>query len=79
MGHVGNVKTPTLIQHGEADVRVPISQGYEHYNALKHRGIVVEMVTYPRRPHGVREPRLIKDLGERNLAWMEKYVKGQAQ
>ena len=35
-----------------------------------------EMVTYPRQPHSVREPRLIKDLGERNLAWMEKYVKG---
>ncbi len=76
MGRVANVKTPTLIQHGEADVRVPISQGYELYNALKRRGVVVEMVTYPRQPHSVREPRLIKDLGERNLAWMEKYVKG---
>ncbi len=76
MGHVGNVKTPTLIQHGEADVRVPISQGYELYNALKRRGIVVEMVTYPRQPHGPREPRLILDLGNRNIAWMEKYVKG---
>ena len=38
MAHVGNVKTPTLIQHGEADVRVPISQGYEFYNALKRQG-----------------------------------------
>ena len=78
MAFVGNVKTPTLIQHGEADVRVPISQGYEFYNALKRRGVVVEMVTYPRQPHGVREPRLILDLGVRNLAWMEKYVKGTA-
>ena len=76
MAFVGNVKTPTLIQHGESDVRVPISQGYELYNALKRRGVVVEMVTYPRQPHGVREPRLILDLGVRNLAWMEKYVKG---
>ena len=78
MAHVANVKTPTLIQHGESDVRVPISQGYEFYNALKRRGVVVEMVTYPRQPHGVREPRLILDLGVRNLAWMEKYVKGAA-
>ena len=76
MAHVGNVKTPTLIQHGEADVRVPISQGYEFYNALKRRGVVVEMVTYPRQPHGVREPRLILDLAVRNLAWMDRYVKG---
>ncbi len=76
MAHVGNVKTPTLIQHGESDVRVPISQGYELYNALKRRGVVVEMVTYPRQHHGVREPRLVLDLAVRNLAWMEKYVKG---
>jgi dipeptidyl aminopeptidase/acylaminoacyl peptidase len=76
MGHVASAKTPTLIQHGEADLRVPTSQGYELYNALKRLGVPVEMVVYPRQPHGVREPRLILDLGIRNLAWMDKYVKG---
>lgn len=78
MGHVQNVKTPTLIQHGEADLRVPISQGYELYNALKRRGVPTKMVVYPRQPHGVREPRLIRDLAERNLAWFDKYVKGKS-
>lgn len=76
MGHIGKAKTPALIQHGEADVRVPISQGYELYNALKRRGVPVKMVVYPRQPHGPREPRLIRDLGERNLAWMDQWVKG---
>lgn len=37
MLHVKGVKTPTLIQHGERDERVPLSQGLEFYNALKHR------------------------------------------
>ena len=37
MFNVKGVTTPTLIQHGEADDRVPISQGYELYNALKRR------------------------------------------
>ena len=36
--YVQNVKTPTLILHGEADVRVPTSQGYEFYHALKKHG-----------------------------------------
>jgi dipeptidyl aminopeptidase/acylaminoacyl peptidase len=75
IGHVGNAKTPALIQHGESDVRVPISQGYELYNALKRRGVPTKMVTYPRQPHGVREPRLVRDLAERNLAWMDQYLK----
>ncbi len=77
MGFVQNVKTPTLIQHGEADVRVPISQGYELYNALKRRGVPTKMVVYPRTPHGPREPRLIKDLASRNLQWFDRYVKGK--
>lgn len=37
--NVKGVKTPTMIQHGEADVRVPISQGYEFYNAIKTEGV----------------------------------------
>lgn len=78
MGHVENVKTPTLIQHGESDVRVPISQGYELYNALKRQGIATKMVVYPRQPHGPREPRLIRDLGERNLAWFNQWVEKRA-
>ena len=50
--------------------------GLELYNALKRQGLLVKMVTYPRQLHCPREPRLVRDLEERNLAWMEKYVKG---
>ena len=32
------------------------------------------MVTYPRQPHGIREPRLVRDVAERNLAWMEQWL-----
>ena len=75
MGWIDKVRTPTLIEHGEADVRVPISQGYELYNALKRRGVPVEMVVYPRQQHAFREPRFIQDLANRNVAWMNRYVR----
>jgi dipeptidyl aminopeptidase/acylaminoacyl peptidase len=75
MGWIEKVRTPTLIEHGEADVRVPVSQSYELYNALKRRGVPVEMVVYPRQPHGFREPRFIRDLADRNLAWMNRWVR----
>src|SRR4029079_12468640 len=39
MFQVKAVSTPTLIQHGDKDLRVPISQGFELYNALKRQGI----------------------------------------
>jgi len=68
------VSTPTLVQHGENDLRVPISQGYELYTALKRRHVPVTMVVYPRQGHGVGEPRLQLDVMRRNLEWFEQWV-----
>jgi len=74
MAFVKGVTTPTLILHGEADVRVPTSQGYEFYNALKRQGVVTKMVVYPRTPHGPREPKFLLDLMQRHLDWVDKYL-----
>ncbi len=68
---VKNVKTPTLIIHGERDVRVPLSQGLELYMALKRLGVKTKMVTYPRTPHGPQEPKFIQDIGERVITWFD--------
>lgn len=73
--HIKNVQTPTLILHGEADDRVPVSQGYEYYNALKREGVVAKMVVYPRQQHGPREPKFVMDIMQRHLDWMERYVR----
>jgi dipeptidyl aminopeptidase/acylaminoacyl peptidase len=72
---VKNVKTPTLVLHGEADIRVPTSQGYEFYHALKTLGVTTKMVVYPRTPHGPREPKFILDIAQRNMDWVEKYAR----
>ena len=69
------VKTPTLIQHGEADVRVPLGQGREYYNALKRQGTTVEMVIYPRQGHGFDEPRLAVDRQRRASAWLDRWLR----
>ena len=53
MKYVGNVKTPTMIMHGQVDTRVPIAQAQEFYQALVERKVPVEFVVYP-----AREPRL---------------------
>jgi dipeptidyl aminopeptidase/acylaminoacyl peptidase len=76
MFNVKGVTTPTLIQHGEDDRRVPISQGYELYNALVRQGVTTKMIVYPRQPHGLQEPKFIKDAMERNLEWFDKWIKG---
>ncbi|MGB7024976.1 MAG: S9 family peptidase, partial [Candidatus Acidiferrales bacterium] len=60
MKFVENVKTPTMILHGQADTRVPIPQAEEFYRALVERHVPVEFVTYPRENHGFVEPRHIQ-------------------
>jgi dipeptidyl aminopeptidase/acylaminoacyl peptidase len=72
--HVKGVRTPTLVQHGERDERVPLSQGKEFYNALRRQGCETKMVIYPRTPHSIDEPRLLVDCMERNLEWFDRYL-----
>ena len=66
----GRITTPTLILHGDADRDVPPDQGREFFRALKDRGVETQLVLYPGAPHGPREPRHIRDVLERSLAWL---------
>jgi dipeptidyl aminopeptidase/acylaminoacyl peptidase len=75
MRYVGQVTTPTLVVHGGSDERVPTSQGWELYNALKTLGIPTGMVVYPREPHTLQERHHQRDLLERVLAWYDQYLK----
>jgi dipeptidyl aminopeptidase/acylaminoacyl peptidase len=74
MKYVANVKTPTMILHGQADTRVPIAQDEEFYRALYERHVPVEFVVYPRENHGFVEPRHIQDRWQRYLAFFGKYL-----
>jgi dipeptidyl aminopeptidase/acylaminoacyl peptidase len=74
MFNVKGIKTPTMVQHGDADIRVPISQGYEFYNALKAQGVPTRMLVLPRQPHGPTEPRMQLAAMKANLEWFEKYL-----
>ena len=77
MFNVRGVTTPTMIQHGDADIRVPISQGYEFYHALKAQGVPVRMLVLPRQPHGPTEPRMQLAAMQANLEWFDKYLSAE--
>ncbi|HKP87028.1 MAG TPA: S9 family peptidase [Blastocatellia bacterium] len=76
MTYIKQAKTPTLILHGGADTRVPPSQAQELYMGLRKNGVPVEMVLYPREPHGLQEPRHRLDKMRREYAWFSKHVLG---
>jgi dipeptidyl aminopeptidase/acylaminoacyl peptidase len=51
MTHVAEVATPTLLLHGEADLRCPIDQADRWFAALRRLGQTVELVRYPGADH----------------------------
>jgi dipeptidyl aminopeptidase/acylaminoacyl peptidase len=73
--YLGNMKTPTLIVHGEADPRVPVSQSMELYLGLKAVGVDTEFVSYPRQKHAFHERAFQLDLLQRTCDWFERYLK----
>ena len=76
--HAGNVKTPTLLVHGQSDERVPTSQGWEFYTALRKLGVPTDLLLLPRQPHGPREPKLLRTVQQWHLDWINRYTLGQA-
>jgi len=74
MKYIKNVKTPTMILHGQSDVRVPLAQAQEFYMALKEMKVPVEFVVYPREGHGFTEPRHQMDRVQRYVRFFAKYL-----
>lgn len=57
MTYINDASTPTLIQHGEFDRRVPTPNAYELYQGLQDVGVPVELVIYKGFGHGISKPR----------------------
>ncbi len=79
INHVDRAQTPTLILHGEEDIRVPLPQSEEFYAGLKAAGVETAFVKYPREGHSIGEPRHQLDMLKRQLAWYNKYVTHDAK
>jgi dipeptidyl aminopeptidase/acylaminoacyl peptidase len=71
---VGNVETPTMLLTGEKDIRTPMSETEQYYQALKLRGVDSMMVRIPGAYHGIaaKPSNLVQKVGN-IVAWFEKY------
>src|SRR6266436_778500 len=76
MSYIKNAKTPTLIQHGELDRRVPIANAYELRQGLEDRGVKVEMVVYKGFGHPITKPKAMRAVMQHNLSWFNHYIWG---
>jgi dipeptidyl aminopeptidase/acylaminoacyl peptidase len=74
---INQAHTPTLIQHGELDRRVPISDAYELYRGLQDRRIPSRLIVYKGFGHGITKPRERLAAIWHNWQWFAKYIWGE--
>jgi dipeptidyl aminopeptidase/acylaminoacyl peptidase len=77
MTNITKARTPTLIQHGEFDKRVPIPNAYELYQGLNDVGVDARLVVYKGFGHGISKPRELLAANWHNYQWFAKYLWGE--
>ena len=74
---INQAHTPTLIQHGELDRRVPIPDAYELYRGLQDRHIPSRLIVYKGFGHGITKPKERLAAVWHNWQWFDKYIWGE--
>ncbi|HET7578857.1 MAG TPA: S9 family peptidase [Bacillales bacterium] len=78
MTYINNASTPTLIQHGEKDPRVPVPNAYELYRGLKDVGVETELVIFKGMEHGSDKPGIHRAILKQNLDWFSHHILGES-
>lgn len=76
ISYIAKAKTPTLIQHGGSDRRVPIPNAFELRQALEDHGVPVKMVVYDGFGHPINKPKQQRAVMEENENWFDHYIWG---
>jgi len=71
---IKQAKTPTLIQQGSNDQRVPVPDSFELYRGLQDRGVTSRLILYKGFGHGVDKPKSQRALLEANRDWFDFYI-----
>lgn len=68
------VKAPTLIMATTGDFRVPITQSYRFYHALRDNGVPTKFIGYPVYGHSPSDPVHQRDIMRRYVEWFKVYL-----
>jgi dipeptidyl aminopeptidase/acylaminoacyl peptidase len=74
--YISHAQTPTLIQQGSNDHRVPVPDSFELRQALEDHNVPVKMVLYDGFGHPVNKPKQQRAVMEENENWFNHYIWG---
>ena len=66
--------TPSLIIHGQNDLRVPVGQGFELFRTLQTKGIESRLIYYPDENHWILKPNNSLYWYSQVRDWVEKFA-----
>jgi dipeptidyl aminopeptidase/acylaminoacyl peptidase len=69
----GNFKTPTLVIHGQRDLRVPVNHGIELFQTLLVKGVPTRLVYFPDENHWVLKPQNSVFWYSEVRRWLDQY------
>jgi dipeptidyl aminopeptidase/acylaminoacyl peptidase len=69
------ITAPTLILATTGDYRVPITQSYRLYHALRDRGVEVQFIGYPVAGHSPTDPAQQRDVDRRWIDWISRHLR----
>jgi dipeptidyl aminopeptidase/acylaminoacyl peptidase len=72
--YINHAHTPTLIQQGSQDARVPVPDSWELYRGLKDRGVPVKFVLYQGFGHPITKPKEQRAVTQENYNWFAHYL-----
>jgi dipeptidyl aminopeptidase/acylaminoacyl peptidase len=77
MTYIKQARTPTLIQHGDQDARVPIPNAFQLYQGLRDQKVPVELSIFKGFGHGLNKPKANRAAMQQNLDWFTRHIWGQ--
>ncbi|MCB2298874.1 prolyl oligopeptidase family serine peptidase [Clostridium tagluense] len=76
--YIKSACTPTLIQHGENDARVPTPNVYELYKGLRDMEVDTELVIFKGMGYSSDQPGINVAIMKQNLMWFSHYILGES-
>lgn len=77
MTYIKEAKTPTLIQHGDQDARVPIPNAFQLYQGLRDQNVPVQLSIFKGFGHGLNKPKANRAAMQQNLDWFTRHIWNQ--
>ena len=74
---IKQARTPTLIQQGGNDKRVPVPDSYELYRGLQDQHVPSKLIFYTGFGHGINKPKSNLAVLRANLDWFSHYLWGE--